>query len=58
MNRDQFENEKLYEITMAIIRSMKDKGIIKYDEYLRLEKIFLNKYKPIIGALYSSISLT
>ena len=50
-------NEMLYQTTMHIVRSMLEDGIITADEYTEMEAVFLKKYKPTLGVLFSSLSL-
>lgn len=58
MSKQDFRNEKLYQTTMHIARKMLDDGIISEEEYRRIDAIFLEKYKPVLGALFSDIRLT
>ena len=53
LTKPQFENEKNYEITMSIIRTLRKQGIVSEDEYKQIDTIFLRKYEPILGNLYS-----
>ena len=50
-------NEMLYQTTMHLVRSMLEDGIITADEYTEMEAVFLEKYKPTLGVLFSSLSL-
>ena len=54
---DLMSNEMLYQTTMHIVRSMLEEGIITADEYSEMETVFLEKYKPTLGVLFSSLSL-
>ena len=58
MRKDEFRNEKLYQTTMSIARTMLKEGIISEEEYRRIDTIFLEKYRPVFGTLFSDISLT
>lgn len=58
MNETEFRKEKLYQTTMHIARKMYSEGIISEEDYRKVDKIFLAKYRPILGTLYSAISLT
>ena len=58
MSKEDMRNEKLYQTTMHIARKMLAEGIITETEYRRVDKIFLEKYKPLFGALFSDILLT
>ena len=58
MRKEEFQNEKLYQTTMSIARKMLQEGIISEEEYRRIDTIFLEKYRPVFGTLFSDISLT
>ncbi len=58
MSKEDFENEKLYQTTMHLARKMLKEGIISEEEYREIDTIFLEKYKPVFGTLFSDISLT
>ena len=58
MNKNEFRNEKLYQTTMHIARKMLKDGIISEEEYRQIETIFLEKYKPVFGTIFSEITLT
>ena len=58
MSKDEFRNEKLYQTTMHLARKMLEEGVVSEEEYRRIDTIFLEKYKPVFGTLFSDISLT
>lgn len=58
MSKEELRNEKLYQTTMHLARKMLDDGIISETEYRQIDTIFLEKYKPVFGTLFSDISLT
>ena len=58
MSKEDFRNEKLYQTTMHFARKMLEEGIISKEEYRQIDTIFLEKYKPVFGTLFSDISLT
>ena len=58
MTKEQFHNEKMYQATMGMVRRMLSEGMISEEEYRQMDKVFLEKYHPIIGTLFSDISLT
>ena len=58
MRKEEFQNEKLYQTTMQITRKMLKEGIVSEEEYRRIDTIFLEKYRPVFGTLFSDISLT
>lgn len=58
VNKEEFRNEKLYQTTMHMARKMLDEGMISGEEYRQIDTIFLEKYKPVFGTLFSDIRLT
>ena len=58
MSKEEFRNEKLYQTTMHLARKMLEEGFISEEEYRQIDTIFLEKYKPVFGTLFSDISLT
>ena len=58
MSEEQMKNEKLYQATMSMVRRMLENGIINEQEYRQIDTIFLEKYHPIFGTIFSDISLT
>lgn len=58
MSKEEFRNEKLYQTTMHLARKMLEEGVVSEKEYRRIDTIFLDKYKPVFGTLFSDISLT
>ena len=58
MHEADFKRERLYQATMHIVRNMLAEGIINHWEYAEAEKWMLEKYNPVLGALFSDISLT
>ena len=55
MTKEQFRNEKLYQATMHLARKMVEQGILTEQEYREVEEIFLEKYKPVFGSIFSDI---
>lgn len=53
MSRKQLRDEMMYQATMSMARHMLEEGIITREEYERLNRIFLAKYRPIIGSISS-----
>ena len=58
MTKEAFHNEKMYQATMGMVRRMYSEGLISLEEYERVERIFLEKYKPLIGSIYAETPLT
>lgn len=57
MSKEEMLREKLYQTTMLIIRSWLKEGLITEDEYVIIDTKMKAKYRPIIGTLFSDISL-
>lgn len=57
VDKDKFRNEKLYQATMGVARKMLSDGLISEEEYCRIDTIFLEKYQPVFGTLFSDIHL-
>lgn len=55
MTKEDMRREKMYQTTMYIVRKMLYDGIISNEEYSRIDKIFLKKYNPIFGTLFSAL---
>lgn len=51
MSEDQFERERLYEMTVTIARSMHEKGLITAEELRLIYTMMCDKYEPLLGAL-------
>ena len=58
MTEEQFRAEKLYQATMNMARRMLSQGLISEEEYCQIDTIFLEKYRPVFGTLFSAMSLT
>lgn len=58
VDKDDFRNEKLYQATMGMARKMFSEGLISEEEYRQIDTIFLTKYHPVFGTLFSGLSLT
>ena len=53
MNEDQFEREKFYQATMNMFQGMLHQGIITKEQYDVIDTIMLEKYRPLLGGLFS-----
>ena len=51
MTKEQFEREKMYQLTMNSVRRMLIAGLISDKEYCQIDTIFKQKYRPIFGGL-------
>lgn len=55
VSKEQLTNEKLYQATMSMVRRMLEKGLISEEEYRQIDTMFLKKYRPVFGTLFSEI---
>ncbi len=55
VSKEQLKNEKLYQVTMSMVRRMLEKGLITEEEYRQIDTMFLEKYRPVFGTLFSEI---
>jgi hypothetical protein len=51
MNSEQFKRERLYQSTIAIVKTMHKNGLITETEFCQIDTILLEKYKPLLGGL-------
>ena len=58
MSEEDFRREKLYQGTMYLLRYMLSEGLINNGEYKKAEQLMLEKYHPVLGELFSDLSLT
>lgn len=55
MSKEQMGQEKLYQATMSMVRKMLAEGLITEEEYRQIDTMFLEKYRPLFGTLFSEI---
>ena len=55
MSKEQVRQEKLYQVTMSMVRRMLAEGLITEEEYRQIDTMFLEKYRPLFGTLCSEI---
>jgi uncharacterized membrane protein len=55
MSKEQMRQEKLYQVTMSMVRRMLAEGLITEEEYRQIDTMFLEKYRPLFGTLFSEI---
>ena len=55
MSKEQMRQEKLYQVTMSMVRRMLAEGLITEEEYRQIDTMFLEKYHPLFGTLFSEI---
>ena len=56
MTEEQFEREKMYQASMNLFKSMREKGIITEDQYTIIDTKMLEKYRPLLGTLFAKIT--
>jgi len=49
MDSETFNNERLYQSSISIARSMFQKQLISEEEYCRIDTFLLEKYQPLMG---------
>ena len=54
MTKDEIIREAKYQTTMSIAKKMLAQGLITKDEYDEADNLFLEKYSPVFGRLFSS----
>ena len=52
MTREQFEQERCYETTMAYFKILMVRGFITSEEYAIIDTKMRSKYTPLLGSLY------
>ena len=53
VDNEQFEREKMYQATVNMFRAMVEKGIITKEQYNVIDAKMLQKYRPLLGGLFS-----
>lgn len=51
MNKEQFNREKKYRVSIAIAKNLMDKGIISEKDYRKIDTRLVQKYRPIFGSI-------
>ena len=51
MNREDFCRERLYQASIAVARTMLQRGLITDNEFRQIDTMFLDKYRPLLGGL-------
>lgn len=57
MNKGLDIREIIYQITMNYAKKMFIQNLISKEEYMDFESKMKEKYKPIVGSIYSDIDL-
>ena len=50
MDKARFDNEKAYQLTMSLARTMLRNALITQEEYDRIDIMMTRKYRPLLGA--------
>lgn len=58
MTDEQFKAEKLYQTSLSIAHSLLKKDMITPEEFNAIDKLLLEKYRPLLGTLFAHIRLT
>lgn len=58
MTDEQFKAEKLYQVSLSLAQSMHKNGYITADEFAVIDQFLIEKYRPLLGTLFSHIRLT
>ena len=58
MDSSRFRDELLFQTSMNMAKSMLENGTITEQEYMKIQRILLEKYDPPLGTLLSEIKLT
>ena len=54
MDREQFDREMKYQVSVSIVRSMLGKGLISTDDFSRWQQRLVERYDPPIGRIVSN----
>ena len=57
MSKEAGKHEIIYQISMRTTGKMLQKNLLTRDEYLQFEAKMREKYRPVIGILFSDIDL-
>ncbi|MBO5568465.1 MAG: hypothetical protein J6A79_05985 [Clostridia bacterium] len=56
MSEDQFDRELKFQVSMALVDEMLEKGIIGQEDYQKWLDYLTQKYNPLIGRVVSKKS--
>ncbi|WP_165574430.1 SHOCT domain-containing protein [Desulfosporosinus sp. HMP52] len=48
MTTEQFDREKSYRVMLSIAKTMLQKGLITEQDYKRIDRMMLEKYRPLL----------
>ena len=58
VSKEEFRAERLYLMSISVAKSMLKKGVISEEEFMQIDTILLEKYRPTLGTLLSGKPLT
>ena len=53
MRKEQYRADMLYQVSLSVAKTMREKGLITADEYAEIDTVLLAKYQPYLGRLIS-----
>ena len=53
MRKEQYRADMLYQVSLSVAKTMREKGLITADEYVEIDTMLLAKYQPYLGRLLS-----
>jgi hypothetical protein len=53
MNNDQFERERRYQSTLAVVQHMLRLSLITEDEFKAINTMLLEKHRPLLSCLHT-----
>ena len=53
MRKEQYRADMLYQVSLSVAKTMREKGLITTDEYVEIDTMLLAKYQPYLGRLLS-----
>ena len=57
MTKEEFRDEYLYNMTMAHVKNLLNKGLVTMEEYWKINSEFKEKYHPVTDGLLSENEL-
>ena len=58
MSRELMIREAAYQSSMRMFKTLLENGTLTAEDYMDAERLMREKYKPVLGALFSEIGLT
>ena len=51
MTKEQFQREKNYQASRAVVKSMLNNGVITEKEYKKIDTKLVGRYRPLFGSI-------